>query len=149
MLHISTTRTKKLISHRQQSPMRVETYIWVDAALCPEGVVCDTAVTTSVPCSLRHDASLTPWFQWTRAYGLDNRAIGVRSPAGAKDFSSNLCVQTGSGAHPASCTMGTGVLSPGVKRGRGVMLTTHPLLVPMSWMSRSYTFSPPKRLHGV
>jgi hypothetical protein len=25
-----------------------------------------------------------------------------------KDFSSNLCVQTGSGAHPAFCTMGTG-----------------------------------------
>jgi hypothetical protein len=41
-------------------------------------------------------------------YGLDDRAIGVRSPAGAKDFSSNLCVQTGSGVHPASCTMGTG-----------------------------------------
>jgi hypothetical protein len=41
-------------------------------------------------------------------YGLDDRAIGVRSPAGAKDFSSNLCVQTGSGAHPASCTTGTG-----------------------------------------
>jgi hypothetical protein len=29
-------------------------------------------------------------------------------PGGAKDFSSILCVQTGSGAHPASCTMGTG-----------------------------------------
>jgi hypothetical protein len=42
-----------------------------------------------------------------------------------------------------------GVLSPGVKRGRGVMLTTHPQLVPRSRMSRSYTFSPPKRLHGV
>jgi hypothetical protein len=41
-------------------------------------------------------------------YGLDDRAIGVRSPAGEKDFSSSLCVQTGSGAHPASCTMGTG-----------------------------------------
>jgi hypothetical protein len=41
-------------------------------------------------------------------YGLDDRAIGVRSPAGAKDFSSILCVQTGSVAHPASCTMGTG-----------------------------------------
>jgi hypothetical protein len=41
-------------------------------------------------------------------YGLDDRAIEVRSPAGAKDFSSNLCVQTGFGAHPASCTMGTG-----------------------------------------
>jgi hypothetical protein len=24
-------------------------------------------------------------------YGLDDRAIGVRSPAGEKDFSSNLC----------------------------------------------------------
>jgi hypothetical protein len=32
-------------------------------------------------------------------YGLDDRAIGVRSPVGAKDFSSSLCVQTGSGAH--------------------------------------------------
>jgi hypothetical protein len=41
-------------------------------------------------------------------YGLDDRAIGVRSPAGAEEFSSILCVQTGSGAHPASCTMGTG-----------------------------------------
>jgi hypothetical protein len=41
-------------------------------------------------------------------YGLDDRAIGVRSPAGAKDFSSILCVQTGSGAQPASSTMGTG-----------------------------------------
>jgi hypothetical protein len=41
-------------------------------------------------------------------YGLDDRAIEVRSPAEAKDFSSSLCVQTGSGAYPASCTMGTG-----------------------------------------
>jgi hypothetical protein len=32
---------------------------------------------------------------------------GVRSPAEAKDFSSNLCVQTSSEAHPASCAMGT------------------------------------------
>jgi hypothetical protein len=40
-------------------------------------------------------------------YGLDDRAIGVRSPAGAKDFSSILFLQTGSGAHPACCTVGT------------------------------------------
>jgi hypothetical protein len=52
-------------------------------------------------------------------YGLDDRAIGVRSPAGAKDFSSNLCVQTGSGAHTASCTMGTGGPSLGVKARPG------------------------------
>jgi hypothetical protein len=32
---------------------------------------------------------------------------------------------------------------PGVKRGRGVTLTTHPHLVPGLNMSRSYTFSPP------
>jgi hypothetical protein len=82
-------------------------------------------------------------------YGLDDRAIEVQSPAGVKDFSSSLCVQTGSGAHSASCTMGTGVHSLGVKRGRGVTLITHPHLVPRSWMSRSYTSFPPKRLHGV
>jgi hypothetical protein len=52
-------------------------------------------------------------------YGLDDRAIKVRSPAGAKDFSSSLCVQTGSGAHPASYTMGTGGPFPGGKARLG------------------------------
>jgi hypothetical protein len=33
--------------------------------------------------------------------------IRVQSPTGAEDCSSSPCVQTGSGAHPASCTMGT------------------------------------------
>jgi hypothetical protein len=37
----------------------------------------------------------------------------IWSPAEAKEFSSSLCVQTGSGAHPASCPMGTGFPSPG------------------------------------
>ena len=45
-------------------------------------------------------------------------------------------VQTGPGAHPASCKMGTGSF-PGVKCGRGVLLTTHPLIVPQSWKSRA------------
>jgi hypothetical protein len=52
-------------------------------------------------------------------YGLDDRAIGVQSPAGAKDFSSSLCVQTGSGAHPASFTTGTGGPFPGGKARPG------------------------------
>jgi hypothetical protein len=52
-------------------------------------------------------------------YGLDDRAIGVRSPAGAKEFPSSLCVHTGSGAHPASCTMGTGGPFPGGKARPG------------------------------
>ena len=39
-------------------------------------------------------------------------------------------VQTGPGAHPASCTIGTGSF-PAVKSGPGVTLTPHPLLVPL------------------
>jgi hypothetical protein len=46
---------------------------------------------------------------------------------GQKDFSSNLCVQTGSGAHPTSCPMGTGGPFPEVKSGQGVTLITHPI----------------------
>jgi hypothetical protein len=45
-------------------------------------------------------------------------------------------VQTGPGAHPASCKMGTGSFL-GVKCGRGMLLTTRPLLVPRSWKSRA------------
>jgi hypothetical protein len=52
-------------------------------------------------------------------YGLNDRAIDVRSPAGAKDFSSILCVQTGSEAHPASCPVGTGGPFPGGKARQG------------------------------
>jgi hypothetical protein len=48
-------------------------------------------------------------------YGLDDRAIEVRSSAGAKGFSCSLCVQTGSGAHPVACTMGVGSPFPGAK----------------------------------
>jgi hypothetical protein len=77
-----------------------------------------------------------------------DRAIGVLSPAGANDFSSNLCVQTGSGAHPASCTMGTGGPFPGGKARMGREANHSPHLVPRSRMTRSYTSSP-LRLHGV
>jgi hypothetical protein len=70
-------------------------------------------------------------------------AIEVRSQTEAEDFSSSPCIQTGSGAHPTSYPMGTGVLSPGVKRGQGVTLITNLHLVPRLSMSRSYTSSPP------
>ena len=65
-------------------------------------------------------------------YGLDGP--GVESRWG-RDFPP---VQTGPGAHPVSCKMGTGSFL-GVKCGRGVLLTTHPLLVPRSWKSRAIT----------
>jgi len=50
-------------------------------------------------------------------------------------------VQTGPGAHPASCTMGTASF-PGVKSGRGETLTPHPLLVPWSRKSRAIPLLP-------
>jgi hypothetical protein len=44
---------------------------------------------------------------------------GIQSPTEAEDFSSNLCVQTGSGVHPASRTVGTGGSFPGGKARPG------------------------------
>jgi len=48
-------------------------------------------------------------------------SLGIESRWG-RDFPP---VQTGPGAHPASCKMGTGPF-PGVKCGRGMLLTAHP-----------------------
>jgi hypothetical protein len=63
---------------------------------------------------------------------------GDRIPVGAR-FSA--LVQTESGAHPASCIMGTGSF-PAVKSGRGVTLTPYPFLVPWSWQSRAIPLLP-------
>jgi hypothetical protein len=49
-------------------------------------------------------------------YGLDDRMIGIRFPAEARNFSLPHHVQTGSGAHSASYPMGTGGSFAGVKR---------------------------------
>ena len=70
-------------------------------------------------------------------YGLDGP--GIESQWGGARFSAP--VQTGPGAHPASCTMGTGIFL-GVKSGRGVKLTTHPLLVPWLRKGRSIPLLP-------
>jgi hypothetical protein len=76
-----------------------------------------------------------------KMFGLTTRRVSIFSGLRALSWAKvneklhqlgkkeNLGVQTGSGAHPASCTMGTGVLSPRPKRGRGVTLTTRPRLV--------------------
>jgi hypothetical protein len=77
-------------------------------------------------------------------YRLEDRVIGFRSPA--EDFSSSFCVQTGSEAHPASCTMGTGDPFPGGKARPGHDV---PHLVLRSRKSRIYIFSPPWRLRGM
>ena len=64
-------------------------------------------------------------------YGLDG--LGIKPWWGAR-FSAP--VQTGPGAHPASCTMGTRSF-PGVNSSRCLTLTPHPLLVPRSRRSRA------------
>jgi hypothetical protein len=77
-----------------------------------------------------------------------------RPPVGPtvwEPLQSSLCVQTSSEAHPASPPLGTGSPFPGgggVKRSRGLTLTTHPHLEPRSIMKTSYTSSPPWRLYG-
>jgi len=50
-------------------------------------------------------------------------------------------IQTDPGAHPASCTMGTGSFL-GVKSGWGVTLTPHPLIVPWPRKSRAIPLLP-------
>jgi hypothetical protein len=48
-------------------------------------------------------------------YRLDVRGSRVRFPVGAGNFSLHHCVQNGSGAHLASCPVGTGGSFPGGK----------------------------------
>jgi len=59
-------------------------------------------------------------------YGMDGPGIESRW---GRDFPHPSTPAPG--AHPASCTMGTGSF-PGVRSDRGVTLTPHPLLVPWS-----------------
>jgi hypothetical protein len=68
-----------------------------------------------------------------------------RIPVGAR-FSAP--VQTGPGAHLASCAMGTGSF-PGVNSGRGMTLTPHPLLVPWSWKGRAIPLLPQRAVRPV
>jgi hypothetical protein len=82
-------------------------------------------------------------------YGLDDRAIEVRSLAEANDFFSNLCVQTSSGVHPASCTMGTGYPFPGGKARPGRDADYSPPSSAEIKNEKELYTSNPKRLRGV
>jgi len=65
-------------------------------------------------------------------YWLRAGQFGIESRWG-RDFPPT---QTYPVAHLASCKMGTWSF-PVIKCGRGVLLTTHPLLVPLSWNNRA------------
>jgi hypothetical protein len=79
----------------------------------------------------------------------DYWAAGDRSPTEAEDFSSNLCIQTAPGAHPASYTMGTGDPFTG-RKARPGRDADHPS--PSSAEVKRVEiihFFHPKRLHGL
>jgi hypothetical protein len=63
---------------------------------------------TSTVCFMSPDSSLGI----VTVYGMNDRMIGVRFPAGAEKFSLRHRVQTGSGPYPASYPMGTAELFP-------------------------------------
>jgi hypothetical protein len=76
-------------------------------------------------------------------YGMDG--LGIESQWGAR-FSAP--VQTGPGAQPASCTVGTESFD-GVKRLWGVVLTTHPYLSAEVIKGSSYVSTHPLGLSGL
>jgi hypothetical protein len=62
---------------------------------------------------------------------LQPRRFGDRTPVGARHFLLTVLVQAGPGAHPASCTMGTGDPSRGEAAGTWRLSPTHPHTKPM------------------
>ena len=101
---------------------------------------------TGPSCSLQTLPQITNSYQQMHIHILKycgpGSSVGIATDYGMDGLGSNpvgtrfSALQTGPGAHSASCTMGTGSFS-GVKCGRGAPLTTHPLLVPRSWKSRA------------
>jgi hypothetical protein len=99
--------------------------------------------------------NFTLFYEWSRGssgsmvsdYGLDDQGSIPRQRQRIFLLASAFRPALGPTQPPIQWV--PGVLSPGVKRGWGVTLTTHPRLVPRLKMSRSYTSSPPRRLHGV
>jgi hypothetical protein len=80
--------------------------------LWPVCYIVDSIILWSVR---RHGKSRDSSIGIALGYGLDYRGSGVRFLVGAGNFSLHHRVQNGSGAHPASCPMGTRGSFPGRK----------------------------------
>ena len=93
---------------------------WEFSDLCGLSSGIDTSYCTPPPTHL----FLGHWQLHRDGPGIESRLGEIFRPS------------PGPGAHPASCTMGTGSF-PGVKYGWGVLLTTHPLPVPRSRKGRA------------
>jgi hypothetical protein len=81
-------------------------------------------------------------------YGLDNWGLGVQFLAGTENFYPLHHSQTSSGAHPASCPMGTRAPSLGVKQ-LGCEADHSPTFSPEVKNMWCYNLTPPIYLHGV
>jgi len=120
----------------------VERLLACQEGICPEELYCGPAVRFLLPklASLSqtlatHRSQCNRWIRNTdmMTSSFEGIIIIIIIIRWGRDFPS---VQTGPGALPASCTVGTGSF-PGVKCGQGVTLTAHPLLVPRSWRTRA------------
>ena len=99
---------RKSLPHKVTFRKKISIYIYIYVCVC----VCGLGSSVGIPTELRAGRS-----------GIDSRW--------GRDFPP---VQTGPGAHPASCKMGAKSF-PGVKCDRGVLLTTYPCPVPRPWKS--------------
>jgi hypothetical protein len=79
---------------------------------------------------------LSSSFSIVSDYGLDGQGS---IPDGQRIFPLTSASRPALGPNQPPVQWVPGALSPGVKHGQGVMLTTHPLLVPRLRKSRSYT----------
>jgi len=115
-----------LLSLLLETSRRTSWFLQMVVLLCPPLLV-DLIFLSCSPSSPTHGGTAPTLFS-SSFYTL--LRSGIESRWGL-DFPP---VQPGPGPHPASCKIGTGSF-PGVKCGRGVLLTTHPLLVPRSQKS--------------
>jgi hypothetical protein len=97
----------------KQARSRVNMYFTAHETARSDGLRISYNITNSNTCFLRKA-------QLVRCLSTD-WTTGVRSPAGAKNFSSILCVRE---AHTAFFPIYTGGPFPGINSGRGVKLTT-------------------------
>jgi len=119
---VTTTDTFLFISHTTKVLLfKFRCNIFIGVKMIKE---MPSSVASGTPCMCGPGSSVGI------ATELRDGRSGIESRLG-RDFPTFL---TGHGAHPASYKMGTGSF-PGVKCGRGVLLTTHLLLVPRSWKS--------------
>jgi len=110
--------------HRTHGSERFASYICLCVRACVRGCVYILYIYICIMCGSGSSVGIVTELRAGR-FGIEFRW--------GRDFPQ---VHTGPGVHPASCKMGTRSF-PGVKSGRGVTLTTHPLLVPRSWRSRA------------